>query len=128
MKSGELMLGNWVENGIYMQVVGLHKNDTVYLDFDGNEGDTWEVDFKDIKGIPLSSEILEKSFGFGGNDFVEIFDDSYIIWNGTNVMLQSENNNEGDIESVVINLLHIQYVHQLQNLLNALGIDLKIKL
>lgn len=34
---------------IPMQVVGIFQDGTVYLDFEGNEGDAWEVNVKDLK-------------------------------------------------------------------------------
>ncbi|WP_303224025.1 hypothetical protein [Butyricimonas faecihominis] len=43
---------------IPMQVVGIFQDGTVYLDFEGNEGDVWEVNIKDLK---LAEEGNEKS-------------------------------------------------------------------
>ena len=34
---------------IPMQVVGIFQDGTVYLDFEGNEGDVWEVNVKYLK-------------------------------------------------------------------------------
>ena len=36
---------------IPMQVVGIYKDGTVYLDFEGNEGDWWEAEAKELKPI-----------------------------------------------------------------------------
>lgn len=66
--TNELMLGNWVEyatglNGekrsIPMQVTGIF-SDTVYLNFEGNEGDVWEEKEENLLGIPITEELLEK--------------------------------------------------------------------
>lgn len=58
-----LRIGNWVYDSKYaqypMQVV-LIGNDYVYLDFEGNEGDVWECDCKEIEPIPLTEELIEK--------------------------------------------------------------------
>ena len=57
MKITELKIGDKVcnkEDGFPMIVVGIHstladlKNGTVYLDFNGNEGDMWEEEAKDL--------------------------------------------------------------------------------
>lgn len=60
------MLGNWVEyavgNGkrsIPMQVTGIF-SDTVYLNFEGNEGDVFEEEEENLLGIEITEEILEK--------------------------------------------------------------------
>lgn len=59
----ELRIGNWVYDSKYtqypMQVV-LIGSDYVYLDFEGNEGDVWECDCKEIVPIPLTEELIEK--------------------------------------------------------------------
>lgn len=66
--TNELMLGNWVEyatglNGenrsIPMYVTGIF-SDTVYLNFDGNEGDVFEEEEENLIGIPITEELLEK--------------------------------------------------------------------
>lgn len=59
----ELRLGNWVCDSKFsqfpMQVVNLG-TDYVYLDFDGNEGDVWEPDIKEMCGISLTKELILK--------------------------------------------------------------------
>ena len=58
MKITELKIGDKVcnkDDGFPMIVVGLHSslddlnNGTVYLDFNGNEGDMWEEEAKDLQ-------------------------------------------------------------------------------
>ena len=58
MKITELKIGDKVcnpQDGFPMIVVGLNSslddlnNGTVYLDFDGNEGDMWEEEAKDLQ-------------------------------------------------------------------------------
>ena len=59
----DLCIGNWVYDGertqFPMQVVGTG-TDYVYLDFEGNESDLWESTPKDLQGIPLTGELLER--------------------------------------------------------------------
>lgn len=38
-----------IRESIPMEVVAIFKDGTVYLDFEGNEGDVWEVNAKDLK-------------------------------------------------------------------------------
>ena len=61
MKTKDLRLGNYVtdNSGFTMYVVGIYE-DTVLLNFKGNEGDVWEVDEKDLKPIALDKEMLLK--------------------------------------------------------------------
>lgn len=58
MKITELKIGDKVcnpQDGFPMIVVGLNSslddlnNGTIYLDFDGNEGDMWEEEAKDLQ-------------------------------------------------------------------------------
>ena len=62
MKTNELQIGDWVtdNNGMPMFVQAIYGDDTVYLDFDGNEADTWETDIEDVNPIPFTEQFLEK--------------------------------------------------------------------
>jgi hypothetical protein len=62
MNANELRLGNWVHPVFPMRVVGIYADETL-CNFQGNEGDVWEYNPKDLDGIPLTDEWLE-SFGF----------------------------------------------------------------
>ena len=68
----DLCVGNWVYDGertqfpMYVETIG---EDYVYLNFEGNEGDVWESTPKELEGIPLVADTLEKA-GF-------IFDNGY---------------------------------------------------
>ena len=59
----DLCIGNWVYDGertqfpMWVQTIG---EDYVYLDFEGNEADLWESEPKDLQGIPLTEELLER--------------------------------------------------------------------
>lgn len=58
IKAGDIMINNWFHvNGYPMYVDSIFR-DTVYLEFEGNEGDVWEENIKDLKPIPLTEDIL----------------------------------------------------------------------
>lgn len=58
IKAGDIMLNNWFHvNGYPMYVDSIFR-DTVYLEFEGNEGDVWEENIKDLKPITLTEDIL----------------------------------------------------------------------
>lgn len=40
-----------MRESIPMEVVAIFKDGTVYLDFEGNEGDVWEAKAKDLKQV-----------------------------------------------------------------------------
>ena len=46
-----------------MYIAGILNDGTIYLDFDYNEGDMWEVDIKDIAPVRIDEDILN-DFGF----------------------------------------------------------------
>lgn len=137
MTTNELCIGNWVtnENGFPMYVQAIYDDDTVYLDFDGNEGDTWETDIEDVHPIELTEEIIEK-IGF------KLEEDK----TGFNITMQFENfilsintlsNSKGknfylEIDNEFLSLVggcDIQYVHELQNIVRlATGKDLEVKI
>ena len=63
IQPNELRIGNLVYDSEHtqypMQVVCVG-SDYVYLDFEGNEGDVWECDCKEIVPIPLTEELIAK--------------------------------------------------------------------
>jgi hypothetical protein len=108
MKAEELRLGNWVHPVFPMKVVSIYK-DEILCDFEGNEGDPWEFDPKDLDGIPLTEEWLMR-FGFNYDDFSR-------SWSDKNEEIRIDKTDAGflvDWNSIV------KYVHQLQNLYFAL--------
>lgn len=128
MKTNELRLGNWIEEESYgkrsipMQVVAIFE-DSVYLDFEGNEGDVWEEEDKNLLGIPLTEEVLKncctkKHFGYFAlkelNGNVEL---QPIRGGGYNLFFAGR-------------YIHpIRFVHELQNIYFILtGEELDIKL
>lgn len=60
MKIEELKINNYVgdAHGFPMYITALFADGNVYLDFDGNEGDVWEEDVKELKPIPLTEELM----------------------------------------------------------------------
>lgn len=130
----DLRIGNWVYDGertqfpMYVRTVG---EDYVYLDFEGNEGDLWESEPKDLEGIPITKELLKK-IGFAYNE--------HGIWKLSNYR-EREISICIEREFVAIeayrNLLcdsrctchGIKYLHQLQNLFWSIAKEeLKIEL
>lgn len=61
MKTKDLRLGNYVtdSSGFTMYVVGIYE-DTVLLNFEGNEGDILEVKEKDLNPVLLTEDLLLK--------------------------------------------------------------------
>jgi hypothetical protein len=114
MKAEELRLGNWVNPNFPMQVTCIYK-DEILCDFEGNEGDMWEFDPKDLNGIPLTEEWLKK-FGFEK-------DGPHWYWFSTKDRF-TDIGYSYSIEEEVIEFhdlkVPIKYVHQLQNLYFAL--------
>jgi hypothetical protein len=64
LSAHDLRIGNWVYDGIPMQVVAIGK-DWAHLDFPGNEGGVWEADIKDLQPIKLIEEFFTR------NGFIE---------------------------------------------------------
>lgn len=110
IKTHELRLGNIVSvnKGFEMTVVAIFK-DTVYLDFEGNEGDIWEEKEEDIFPVPLTEELLLK-FGYWklGNKDVHFVIKGHSIWKCNDLFMCDKNG------------VILKHIHQLQNLSFAL--------
>lgn len=121
MRVEDLRIGNIItdEHGFQMHVVGIGKN-WVTADFEGNEGDVWEFDFKYSfpKPIEITEEILLKC-GFE-KEILEpkhYYIEGMRIWKCNDMFLCDKNG------------IHIKYLHQLQNLYWCLcGEELEINL
>lgn len=67
----DIRIGDWVQEyseitdkfSMPMYVSSIFEDGTVYLDFNGNEGDIWEANIEDIAPIKIGTDIL-KGFGF----------------------------------------------------------------
>ena len=138
MKIEELFIGAWVQeyspaaDRLYMpmQVVGLFQNlisqDTVYLDFEGNEADSWEAEVRDLRGIPITEELLLKN-GFAKAAYVDgvyMYDHFWVEKDGEHWFVDTDDSRMTAPVFKVKNLC----VHQLQTALRWGGVDLKIKL
>lgn len=138
IKTKELMLGNWVFSGKHteypMQVVGIYE-DEVYLDFEGNEADMWEVSGKDIMPIPITDKFLaDNGFTEEKNGLNQGAVDYFI--NTKEYKISITRYAHKDYYFISIELLYdntylsfnsMRYVHELQNMLVMAGIDKKIK-
>ena len=120
IKTKDLRLGNYVtdNSGFTMYIVGIYE-DTVLLNFKGNDGDVWEVDEKDLRGIMLDTELLIKS-GFK-IQVTGIGWDKYS--NGLVDLSLAPLSNGSCIPVYHINgeMVQIMYLHQLQNLFFCLS-------
>lgn len=60
----DLCIGNWVYDGertqFPMWVCSVQHDEYVTLDFRANEGMPWDANARDLEGIPLTEELLEK--------------------------------------------------------------------
>lgn len=78
IKETEIMIGNFFHVNGFPMYVDVIFRDTVYLNFEGNEGDVWEENIKDLTPIPLTDEILSKcGFIIGGYNLVEVTHPDY---------------------------------------------------
>ena len=138
MKIEELFIGAWVQeyspaaDRLYMpmQVVGLFQSlisqDTVYLDFEGNEADPWEAELKDLRGIPVTEELLLKNGFVKDDEFEGVYNyDYFYVLKEENRWWMDTNMTKPFSSQLVLQDL---YVHQLQEALRWAGVDLKIKL
>lgn len=124
----ELMLGNWVylnESSEYpMQVIDISQ-DMIYLDFEGNEGDSFECRMEDICPIPLTEEML-KNNGFIVRQYplhgkIYEYHGEYHYFQLPFVDCCFKCSFAGVIYV-------IKYVHQLQNILTIAGIEIEFKI
>lgn len=125
MEIKELRVGNKIqdEHGFIYDVVGTGK-DWITVDFEGNEGDVWEVDFKHSfpQPIEINEEILLKcGFKHKGNGFYEIL--------GYFIELCNVGNEFYNCGFKGKTIGEIKHLHQLQNLYFCLvGEELNIEL
>ena len=119
MKTKDLRLGNYVtdNSGFTMYVVGIYE-DTVLLNFEGNEGDVWEVKYEDLRGIVLDTELLIKS---GFKKHPETIGWDRYSKDGVELsMAPLKSGNHVPVIRVNGEYTQIKYLHQLQNLFYAL--------
>lgn len=135
MKSNELTMGAWVQEylpipdklAMPMQVVGILSDNIAYLDFGGNVGDVFEAEVENLRGIPLTKEILQKN-GF-------IYDEKQRYWyDEANEIFITYYKHFCVLE--VLKEQHarfrfkteIPFVHHLQQVIGFCGIEKRIKL
>lgn len=145
MKINELQIGNWVYLGekaqFPMQITSIFgcldgDDGTVYLDFEGNEGDIWDVNIEDMRPIPITEELLEKN-GFKRSEN-NVWRDYELeaTWDYETKDMQSftlekypnDDNLVCGYGSCLWNGVNIKYVHELQNAMRMVGIEWNIKL
>lgn len=142
MNIRELQIGDWVYESkstqFPMQITGIFqdsKNGTVYLDFEGNEGDVFESEVEDIAPIPITREFLEK------NRFRKV---EQGIWDypveatwvkdiDSNKSIALEKYPDDDTlvfghGDCLWDGANVKYVHQLQNAMRLCGIEWEVKI
>lgn len=134
----DLMIGNWVyeseRSKFPMRVVNVGE-DYCYLDFEGNEGDVFEVKDKDMMPIEVTEKKLLKN-GFVGFR-LEGCEDRYFINLKENFIEISKDSNSTDRDWYchIDNAAHstiggfdFEYLHELQNGIRLITkSDLEIK-
>ena len=132
MKATELKIGDWVAFADVPVKVKEVKQDGVCIDlscFDNGKGEQGNVEFEDLSPIPLTEDVLEKS-GWRKSEYMSVrgratlyrlgsATDKYrtvVCFYAQDIFLEmwQEHN---------IVRKEIKYVHQLQHLLWALGMD-----
>ena len=135
MKINELQIGNWVYESESTQfpmfVTGILKDSDgnggeVYLEFEGNEGDIWEVNIEDARPIPITEDILanngfEKhtSYWNESHNYFKLPDKRFVllsVMNGDEILYR--------LRGMGIN---IKYVHELQNAMRMAGIEWEVQ-
>lgn len=132
IQAGDLAIGNWVYDGdrtqFPMYVIGLDIN-SVYLNFESNEGDVWESSYEELCGIPITEDMLKK-IGFSHNGvWWRKQEKEYAVDVSVGLAyVQIEKWANGRIHSRCT-CQGVRFVHELQNLFrNITKHDLKIKL
>lgn len=129
IKAGDIMLNNWFHVNGYPMYVDSIFQDTVYLEFEGNEGDVWEENIKDLVPIPLTEDVLLKA-GFRKHKMSGY--DTHFIYSlfigGETIGITAIYNADFSI------MLHgvargVKYLHRLQNIIKIVtGNELEINL
>lgn len=113
MKPLELRLDNYVanEHGFAMYIVDLAR-DMVYLDFQGNEGDVWECETKDLKPLPINeypNVLIELGFSYDKERDIHVRSKDDIT-----IKLKKSNDGMYDVFTEGVHS-RVQYIHELQN-------------
>lgn len=131
--TSDLRIGNWLfyskSNKFPMQVEVIGK-DYIYLNFEGNKGDSLDIESEDICPILLTKELIVKSLKAEEFDFEYSVDlgDRYIYFKINNDNDKSVSLYTYDDMKIIKLCDDINYFHELQNLYYALtGKELEIK-
>ena len=133
MKCRELQFGDWCcnEHGLPMQITNVGE-DYAYATWEGNEGDPWEYDDKDDQpcAIEITPELLKANgwdvftYEIGVATYTTYCSKkeagNYLEWKrGTlSIWFDYKENSDGVYSDI---LIHVKYVHQLQQVLRLAG-------
>jgi hypothetical protein len=132
--TSDLRLGNWLyytnETKFIMQVVAIG-DDWVQLDFEGNDGDSFEINGNEICPIPITKEFVKHI----ANNVQDVEELGFMITIGGSYMevrMEYKDNELYLIPTINCDEYNIgepiKYVHELQNLFYALnGKELEIR-
>lgn len=120
----DIHIGDWVQEyseftgkpSMPMFVSAIFADGTIYLDFDGNEGDVWEANIENVAPIKIDKDIL-KGFGFTkgphGTDWVRKFNDLKIVFDANPYLMNFFiKYNDGTFSET----LDCNYINEMQSL------------
>lgn len=129
----DLRVGDWVYDGDrtrFPMFIHTINEGYVLLDFQGNEGDFWEVDPEDLQGIPLTDDMLLKmGFECFDRDIWSLgLDHCHVAYTTTSGFLTIERYERSKCVSRCT-CLGVRYVHEIQNLYRCIvGTNMRFSL
>lgn len=124
MKITEINAGNYVYNKdnelCKVCVVDLRTNSVIVDNYAHDDGTFYEYAIEEIKGVPITNEILNKEFrkddqwenAYYINDHIHIYSTAY----GTRYQIQ------------YLEVFEMQFIHELQRALTLLGFDKEVRI
>ena len=118
MKASDLMIGDWVsyKDKMPCRITAICKDCAVV---DNDTTQDWDIDYEDLRPIPLTAEVLEKN-GFvfaNGHYWLKDDDDMMLVVVAYGLFLLNGYSN-----------MDLRHVHELQHALRLCGIDKDIEL
>lgn len=122
MKITEICVGNYVYNKdnelCKVCVVDLITNSVIVDNYAHDDGTFYEYSIEEVKGVPITNEILNKEFRsddqYKNEYYINDEIGCYIVANGTHFQIPC------------MGIFNMQYVHELQQALKVLRIEKEI--